>query len=223
MNYKLLFILILFLSGCISYREEESLKKLTGFLNAEVSLKKGYKTGTDGSYKLWEIEIQDLKINQEFKESNLESATSLASMILYKELGREELEGYKLIKVTIIDKQETFSREYLIEDLELVDKGFERFENFLLGIKDLNSELFISNTDNTLFNSFPIEIFFNTLNELNTSIGPIEDIEIKGFKIINENDTKIVNYWATLLRPNFPNRIDVQVDTETNLIVKFDM
>jgi hypothetical protein len=224
---KKYFFLIVTIIGCKGQtlnRDQNFANRISALLNgARVTVKNGFALSTEeGNFRKYQIEIDNLNIDSNKKESDILFASSMPALVFLNEY--EKPNEFKYVNVSVsVEKSSKVNASYLLNDLQLVEKALPTFQGFLYGIKEINGDSINTHIDTGLINRGSVSQLLSALKTAAKRMGHPSDAFFQGFSIENYRGKKIVVYVSYLTCPLGEYKVEIGIDPARMKVVYYNL
>jgi len=218
------FCLLIIFGSCASTvftkEEQEFTNKLSSVLRgATVEIKKGIAVSTsEGSFKKFEIDISNLKLDSNSRESELLFASSIPAYQFLVELSKSHLQ-YKYVDVVVtVTPDEQIRKRYTINDLQLFDSCLPAFQGFMYGVGESNKDSLIYYCESEVFAANSAGNLMSTLSKADKDFGKPTDHLFQGFTLDTARGKKVVIFTGYLIRPKMDNKVGVSINADSKKV-----
>ena len=186
---------------------------------AHVNLSKGVASSTtNGNLKYFEIEIEGLTSDSVHADEDLLLASSMPAYIFYKDTV-DDRKSYKYIDVTVKGNGKEYSARYTPDQLQAVHACFAALGGYIGALTRLNSDSLSYYTDTSVTNHSPVAAVIETMKEMDTKWGPVQEQDTKGFKFDTKDGKDILYFHFSLRRGTVSQGVNLWMDPLTKKVV----
>jgi hypothetical protein len=211
-------------SVLFSKEEQAFANNLSSILDgARVTINKGVAVNTDsGTFKRFEIEISDLKIDTSRAETQALFARSMPALILL-ESKIPHLAQYKYVDVTVKSKNSMVTEiRYPLSELYQVAACMNALNGYIYGLQHVNKDSLLYYSDKSILDKVPVDELISTLRNAEVTYGKPNDANLQGFKTGTYKDEPMFLYSVYLIRGKLNNLVEVGINPNAKKVIFYD-
>ena len=190
---------------------------------ATVSLTKTAGASTsEGSYKKFEIEIENLPLDSAKTSGMLLFAGSMPAYIFMKDSVEDKMD-FTYVEVVVKTKENEYRTRYTPAQLKLVDSGLKDVSGYDRGIQEVNVDSLTLYSDPVLLAKLPTDTLIEKLRYADSTWGKVEKITSNGFKFENKAGRQYIYFSTSLKRQSVSQNVELWVDPRTNKVAFIDL
>lgn len=219
-QFKLLSLTI-FLTSCISEKEQNATSKAAAIFNAE-NCTIGHTKSADtqkGTHNIIVVTLKNPKVKPD--KYPKDKTGSISAMTIIQELTKEDYADYDQMKIVVEDNSSSFEKNY--EIVQLVNtipvlNNIQKYFEFSSKKDTLNLKNIISSTDisdSTIFS------LINTSRQLDSTYGKLNSVNITGFRYdhVTQTNEPLVVAWAETTNGNSVTDYTFYISEKSNKII----
>jgi hypothetical protein len=219
-QFKLL-SLIIFLTSCISEKEQNAASKAAAIFNAE-NCTIGHTKSADtqkGTHNIIVVTLKNPKVKPD--KYPMDKTGSISAMTVIQELTKEDYADFDQMKIVVEDNSSSFEKDYeigqLVNTIPLLN-NIQKYFEFSTKKDTLNLKQIISFSDisdSTIFS------LINASRQLDSIYGKLNSVNITGFRYdhVTQTNEPLVVAWAETTNGNSVTDYTFYISEKKNKII----
>jgi hypothetical protein len=211
-------------SAVFSKEEHDFANSLSSLLEgAKITIKKGVMASTEsGTFKRFDIEITDLKIDSNRVETQALFVSSVPALLLLQSK-IPNLAQYKYVNVIVKSDSKETEIQYPLAKLYQVAACMSVLNGYIYGFQNINKDSLLYYSDKSILDKVPVDELISILRNAETTYGKPNDTNFQGFKIGTYNDEPMFLYSVYLVRQGRNNLVDIGISPKSKKVIFYDM
>jgi len=190
---------------------------------AKVSLSINATSGTSGSYKNYEINVEGLPpADSANMAANIMLASSYPAFIFYEDTIADR-RSYKYIDVIVKVNEKEYTTRYTPHQLQQVDGCLLTFNGFVRAIKAANADSLGYYSDTSMIDRSATASLAGKLKEAEAQWGAVQKQITKGFRVGERNGGTYVFFKIYLKRETLNQAASFSIDPATKKVIGYSM